>query len=231
MNFPFPATFVFDLDGTLVDSLPDMLSAMNRFLAELGRTPAGPGDIRAWVGDGASVLVERALTTKGGMPEGRGIDEMTAAYVDYYRGYAAVGSRPYPGVIATLERLRAAGHTLAVCTNKPYDLAVELLAGLDMLRLFDAVLGGDSVPRKKPDAGHVLATLKAVGRPERKAVMVGDSANDVLAARAAGIPVVAVSFGYGGIDPHVLGADAVIDDFCRLPEVAAAVIVKSQTDA
>jgi len=221
-NQPNPAIFVFDLDGTLVDSLPDMLSAMNRFLADLGRPAAGPDDICRWVGDGASVLVQRALTATGGMPD-RSIGELTAAYIDHYRGNAAHDTKPYPGVIATLERLAAAGHAMAVCTNKPRDLAVELLEGLGMMKFFRAVLGGDSVPAKKPDPGHLTATLRAVGA-EGRAVMVGDTRNDVLAARGAGIPVVAVSFGYGDVDPRDLGADVLIDDFTRLPDVAAALM-------
>jgi len=218
-----PAVFVFDLDGTLVDSLPDMLRAMNKFLADLGRPLAGPDEICRWVGDGAAVLVERALMATGGMP-GQPLSVLTKAYLDHYRGHAAHDTKPYPGVIPTLQRLGAAGHPMAVCTNKPQDLAVELLAGLDMLKHFGAVLGGDSVPAKKPDAGHLSATLSALQAEGRPAVMVGDTKNDVLAARGVGIPVVAVSFGYGDIDPNELGADALIDDFTRLPEVAAALL-------
>ena len=219
-----PAIFVFDLDGTLVDSLPDMLTAMNKFLADLGRSPASSDDICEWVGDGASILVERALNAKGGMPQGRGLAELTAAYISHYRGHASGDIKPYPGVVATLERLASAGHPLAVCTNKPYDLAIELLEGLGMLGLFKAVLGGDSVPAKKPDAGHLRATIEAVGLPGRKAIMVGDTRNDVLSARGVDIPMVAVSFGYGKIEPQDLGADVVIDDFAALPEVAAALL-------
>jgi len=215
-----PAVFVFDLDGTLVDSLPDMLLAMNKLLADLGRSDATPDQICEWVGDGASVLVERALGASGGMPE-RSLADLTAAYIAHYRGHAAHGSKPYPGVIETLERLALAGHPMGVCTNKPHALAVELLEGLDMMRYFQAVLGGDSVPAKKPHPGHVIATLAALQAEGRKAVMVGDTVNDVLSARGAGIPVVAVSFGYGKIDARNLGADAVIDHFPLLPGVAA----------
>jgi phosphoglycolate phosphatase len=218
-----PAVFVFDLDGTLVDSLPDMLLAMNKLLADLGRADAAPEQICEWVGDGASVLVERALAASGGMPN-RSLSDLTAAYIAHYRGHAAHGSKPYPGVVETLERLTLAGHPMGVCTNKPYALAVELLEGLDMLRHFQAVLGGDSVPDKKPHPGHVTATLAALKAEGRRAVMVGDTKNDVLSARGAGIPVVAVSFGYGKINAHDLGADAVIDFFPLLPGVAAALL-------
>jgi phosphoglycolate phosphatase len=218
-----PAVFVFDLDGTLVDSLPDMLVAMNKLLADLGRPEATPDQICEWVGDGAAILVERALTALGGMPE-RPLGELTAAYIAHYRGHAAHASKPYPGVVETLEQLAAAGHPMAVCTNKPHALAIELLEGLGMLPLFQAVLGGDSVPAKKPNPGHLTATLAALKAEGRKALMVGDTRNDVLSARGAGIPVVAVSFGYGKIDARDLGADAVIDDFTRLPGVAAALL-------
>lgn len=223
-----PAVFVFDLDGTLVDSLPDIAAAMNRLLADLGRPRATLEEVGRWVGDGASLLVERALEAGGGLPPGRTVADLTAAYIAHYQGNAAHETKPYPGVVSTLERLAAAGHVMAVCTNKPRDLAIELLKSLDMLKFFRAVLGGDSVPAKKPDPGHLSAALQAINAQDNvargRAVMVGDSRNDVLAARGVGIPVVAVSFGYGPVDPGELGADILIDDFSRLPEAAAALV-------
>ncbi|HLN23939.1 MAG TPA: phosphoglycolate phosphatase [Patescibacteria group bacterium] len=215
-----PAAIVFDLDGTLVDSLPDMLRAMNGLLADLGRRAARPDEIRGWVGDGARVLVEHGLAATGGLPD-QPVAELVARYIDHYRGHAAHETRLYPGVRETLEGLKAAGHRLAVCTNKPYALAVEVLEGLELSDLFVAVLGGDSVAVKKPDPGHLRATLAAMGAAEGRALMVGDSSNDVAAARGAGVPVVAVSFGYARIDPRQLGADEVIDNFTQLPVVAA----------
>lgn len=215
-----PAAIVFDLDGTLVDSLPDMLRAMNVFLARLGRRAADLPEMGSWVGDGATVLVQRALQATGGLPD-KPLTQLVGVFLDCYRGNAAIDSKPYPGVVATLERLKALGHPLAVCTNKPYDLAIELLDGLGMTALFGAVLGGDSLAVKKPDPAHLQATLAALGVEGRRALMVGDSENDVLAARGAGVPVVAVSFGYSRVDVQDLGADVVIDDFATFPVAAA----------
>ncbi len=219
-----PAAIVFDLDGTLVDSLPDMLRAMNAFLARLGRPDVTLEDVKGWVGDGAKELVRRGLEASGGIPD-QPLADLVRQYIDCYRGNAAHDTKPYPGVMETLHRLKQAGHRLAVCTNKPQALSDEVIEGLGMTGLFEAVIGGDAVPAKKPDAGHLRAALEAMGAyragEELRAVMVGDSINDVLAARGVGIPVVAVSFGYGRIEPRNLGADVLIDNFADLPKAAA----------
>ncbi|HIJ63717.1 MAG TPA: phosphoglycolate phosphatase [Rhodospirillaceae bacterium] len=216
MNFlQEPTAILFDLDGTLVDSLPDLFAATNRLLADLGRPAVSGQDLRQWVGDGAAALVERALTATGGLPEG-GMAPMVRRFLDHYRGHTADESRPYPGVAETLALLRRRGHRLGVCTNKPTALSLELLGALDLLPFFLAVVGGDTAPARKPDPRHLWATLEAMGCAGAKALMVGDSLNDVAAARAAGLPVVVMSFGYCRGDPGALGADAVIDDFARL---------------
>ncbi len=215
-----PAAILFDLDGTLVDSLPDLLRAMNALLAEMGRPPVTAKQVRGWVGDGAGPLVERAMLATGG-PSEISLRELVKRYLGHYAGNTAVGTRPFPGVEETLQSLKAAGHPLGVCTNKPTALSLELLDALGLSGLFGAIVGGDTVTARKPDPAHLLATLAAMGMDGRRALMVGDSANDVAAARAAGIPVVAVAFGYSRIDPKELGADALIDDFTELPEAAA----------
>ena len=214
-----PAAILFDLDGTLVDSLPDLAWAINQLLAELGRKPATLADVRTWVGDGVSVLVERCLDATGG-PTERPLADAVKCYLGYYRAHAAVDTRAFPGVLKTLAALRAAGHPLGVCTNKPTDLSVLLLDALGMSDFFMAVVGGDGAPERKPHPGHLLATLDAMGAGDRKALMVGDSLNDVAAAKAAGIPVVAVSFGYTRVPVDAMGADVVIDDFADLPRQA-----------
>ncbi|OIQ81005.1 phosphoglycolate phosphatase, chromosomal [mine drainage metagenome] len=216
-----PAALLFDLDGTLVDSLPDMLRAMNVFLAALGRRAVSGQEVGRWVGDGAQALVERALAATGGLPQGA-LKSLTADYIACYRGHAAGETRPYPGVTAVLEQLHAQGHPMAVCTNKPYDLAIEVLQGLGLLDRFQAVLGGDSLPVKKPDPAPLRAALAAMGAERRRALMVGDTRNDVLAARGAGLPVAVVAFGYGAEDPRGLGGDVLIEDFADLPRLAAA---------
>ncbi len=216
-----PAAVLFDLDGTLVDSLPDMLRAMNVFLTALGRRAVGAEEVGRWVGDGAQALVERALAATGGLPA-TPLKSLTADYIACYRGHAAGETKPYPGVTAVLEQLHAKGHPLAVCTNKPHDLAIEVLQGLGLLPLFQAVLGGDSLPVKKPDPAPLRAALEAMDAAGRRALMVGDTRNDVLAARGAGLPVAVVSFGYGAEDPRTLGGDVLIEDFADLPRLAAA---------
>jgi phosphoglycolate phosphatase len=217
MNTPDKSPAVlFDLDGTLVDSLPGMLLAMNKLLAELGNRPATADELRSWVGDGVATLVARGVEATGGNPHDPPA-EMVARYLAYYRGHTAIDSRPYPGVLATLETLKLQGHPLGVCTNKLTDLSVELLDALGMTPFFSAIVGGDSAGAKKPDPRHLLATLERMGAAGRKAVMVGDSGNDVAAARAAGMPVVVMSQGYAHGDPRDLGADLVIDHFADLP--------------
>lgn len=215
-----PAAILFDLDGTLVDTLPDLLGAMNSLLAELGRRRAAVAELRTWVGDGAAALVDRAVAATGGL-----LPDMPAVlqrFLALYASRVAAESRPFPGVEATLLRLSAAGHPLGVCTNKPTRLSVELLTALGLASLFAAVVGGDTVAQRKPAAFHVHATLQAMRAEGGKALMVGDSGNDVAAARAAAIPVVAVTYGYSRVAPEALGADLLIDDFTQLPVAAAA---------
>jgi len=210
-----PAFILFDLDGTLVDTAPDLCAALNHALGVLGRPPVPADEVRHMVGHGARKLLARGLGASG---------EVTAELVEagvppfmaYYHAHIADGSRPYPGVEAALDALVAAGCGVAVCTNKPHALAVELLEALGWQDRFSAVLGFDSVPKAKPDAGHVLATLAAMGGRREDAVFVGDSITDVGAAHNAGLPVIAVSFGFSDRPVGELGADVVIDHFDEL---------------
>ncbi|HIJ37385.1 MAG TPA: phosphoglycolate phosphatase [Rhodospirillaceae bacterium] len=211
------ATILFDLDGTLVDSVPDMLTAMNRSLVELGRPAVSASALRGWVGDGVATLIRRALIATGGLSDDL-VQTMQAAYLRNYDGHTADESRPYPEVENVLHQLSAEGYRLAVCTNKPTSLSLQMLESLGLRALFSAVVGGDAVPQRKPDPGHLLVALAAAGGDRDHVVMVGDSINDVEAARAAGIPVVAVSFGYSRRPPAELGADLLIDHFSVLPD-------------
>jgi phosphoglycolate phosphatase len=215
-----PAAILFDLDGTLVDSLPDIGRAVNLMLSAVGRRTASLEEMRYWMGDGTTVLIERSLKATGGLPE-ESLSGLVDRYIGYYRGHTVIETRPFPGVEAALRKLKAAGYRLGVCTNKPTDLSNELLEGVGLASMFSAVVGGDSVPARKPAAGHVLATLEAVGGFRDEAMMVGDSGNDVAAARAAGLPVVVVGYGYTRIAPAELGADAVLQDFGELPDLVA----------
>lgn len=186
---------VFDLDGTLIDSDPDILAALNRVLAANGLEPLARAELRPMIGDGAKVLVDRAFAHRAAAAG----PEALAAFLDDYEANAVVETEPYPGIVAALEALSAAGHTMAVCTNKPELAARQILARLGLDRFFRAVTGGDTTRFRKPDARHLAATLRALDGVERggKAVMIGDHANDVAAAAGLGIPSIFVAWGYG----------------------------------
>lgn len=212
---------IFDLDGTLVDSAPDLTEALNRVLIEQDLPSVTAASVRHMVGDGAVKMIERGFRTAGKSFDGALPDQLRQAFLDHYADCLIDQTRPYPGVIETLEKFAAAGRRMAVCTNKPIAMSEVILAKLGMEQFFDAVLGGDSLPVHKPDPAHLHAAIKGAGGTAPHAVMVGDSKTDVGAARNAGVPVVVVSFGYTRIAPRDLGADAVIDHFDELiPAIA-----------
>lgn len=206
-----------DFDGTLVDSAPDLVAALNRVLDDLDHAPVPFERFRQHAGAGAKRLLIQAFEENG---RHLGDDEAmphVQSLIEYYRAAQTEQARPFPGVIATLEIFRDADVALAVCTNKPDASTRELLDHFGMSAFFGAVLCGDTVTAKKPDPAHLHEALDALGvRPER-AVMVGDSAADVDAARDAGIASVAVAYGYSPTPATALGADAVIEDFESLP--------------
>lgn len=203
-------TIVFDLDGTLADTAPDIAAALNHALAQVGRQILTLDAIRSMVGHGGKVLVQRGLAATGGA------DELTlatahAAMIAYYETHVCEHSQPYPGVIAALDALRDRSVALAVCTNKPEHLARGVVDVLGWRSRFAAIVGGDTLAATKPDPAMLhLAIEQAGGGP---AAMVGDSIIDVQTARAAGLPCVAVSFGYPDRPADQLGADIVVDSF------------------
>ncbi|HUB12851.1 MAG TPA: HAD family hydrolase [Acetobacteraceae bacterium] len=204
-----------DLDGTLVDTVPDLAAAMNRLMAARGLAPFTLAATKAMVGDGVAKLVERALAARG-----QGFDpDAVAAYSADYTAHVAVESVAFPGVPETLAGLIAEGWRLAVCTNKPAAATHALLAAVGLAPLFSAVGAGDSFPVRKPDPAHLLATLQAAGGEQACAVMAGDHRNDVLAASGAGVPCVFAAWGYG---PAAMaeGAAAVARDFTELGSIA-----------
>jgi phosphoglycolate phosphatase len=209
---------VLDLDGTLVDSVPDLAASLNRLMAARKLPPFAGPEVQAMVGDGAAALVARGFAARGVVPDASAL----ADFLVDYTANAAVASRPYPGVAETLEGLRAQGWTLAVCTNKPEVPARGLLAALKLDGFFAAVGGGDSYPVRKPDPGHLLATLKAAGGTPDRAVMVGDHHNDIHAAHGAGTASIWAAWGYG---VKVSGATADAARFTDLPEIAGRLLV------
>lgn len=210
-----PATIIFDLDGTLVDTAPDLCAALNHALERLGRPGVPAEDVRHMVGHGARRLLERGLAATGPMTAEL-VEAGVPHFLEFYGANIAVGSRPFDGVETVLDALAAEGCTLAICTNKPVALSRALVTALGWDGRFAANLGFDSVPFPKPDAGHVLAAIAAAGGEPLSTVFVGDSITDVNAARAAGVPVVAVSFGFSDRPAAELGADKLIHHYDAL---------------
>jgi phosphoglycolate phosphatase len=208
-------TLLLDLDGTLVDSVPDLAAALNRLMRARGLAGLSHSETASMVGDGVAKLVERAFAARGRTPDAGAVGAFSADYLLH----AAVETRPYPGVADGLRGLADEGWKLAVCTNKPERAARALLTALGLASLFAAIGGGDSFPVRKPDPAHLLATLKAAGGDPAHAVMAGDHANDVAAARGAGLPCIFAGWGYGA-PAMAEGAAAVAHDFDDLAAMA-----------
>ena len=205
-----------DLDGTLIDSVPDIAAALNRTLVKRCLAPFSEPETAAMVGDGSDRLLERAFAARAATPDPQALLELVADYA----ANATVHTRLFPGVAATLAALRAQGWTLAVCTNKLEAAARTLLDTLGILPLLAAVGGADTVPARKPDPAHLLVTLAAAGGVPGRAVMLGDHANDVRAAQAAGMPAIFAAWGYGA--PSMAdGAAAVAARVEDVPPIAA----------
>ena len=212
-----PRALLFDLDGTLIDSLPDLAAAANALLAELGRPALAPPSIKEMVGDGTPKLVERVLAASGGS-SGVAFSAALGRFLVLYEADPTRLTRPYPHVEAVLGELQGRGWQLAICTNKPERATRAVVAGLGLDRFFAAVLGGDSAEGRKPDPRPLLAAVARLRSVPAQAVMVGDHRNDIAAARAAAIPVVFARYGYGESTLAGEVPDAVIDDFGELPQ-------------
>lgn len=213
--------FVFDLDGTLVETAADLHAVLEEVLSERGIAAPALTELRGMIGDGAKVLVERALAAAG-YDDAALANEVYARFLARYAEVPCRMSTAYPGVSEVLGRLKAGGARLGVCTNKPQVPTQGLLDALNLSGLFDAVIGGDVLGRRKPDPGHLGAVLAELAVEPAAAVMIGDSRNDVATARGLGVPCILVSFGYTSIPARELGADAVIDHFAELPAAVAA---------
>lgn len=215
-------TVVFDLDGTLVDTIPDVIGAMNRVLAERGRRPVSLDEGRTMVGEGAGPLIRRAFAATGAAPEPAAMDELIRRYLDWYRRFPAEQSQVFPGVAETLRALKAGGAVLGVCTNKPHEMVAPVLDALDLSQYFGAALGAGALPVRKPDPRHMHAVIERLGGAPDDAAYIGDGPTDVEAARAAKLPVILVTFGYTAVPVRQLGADAFVDRFADLPDALRA---------
>ena len=213
-----PLTVVFDLDGTLVDSAPDLVAALNHVLTGEGLPPVVYAEGRTMVGGGARMMVERGLKAKGRVLPAAEVDRMVKDFIAHYAAHIADGSRPFAGVEAALDQLAGGGCRLAVCTNKLEWLSLRLLDALGLTARFAAVCGADTFGASKPDPRILQGTLRRAGGDPTRAVMVGDSMTDIATARAASVPVVAVDFGYTEFPIAQLKPDRVIASFGQLPE-------------
>ena len=217
MRFDNKEVILFDLDGTLVDSAPDLALAVNHMLGTLERDTFCPETIRSWVGNGAQTLVKRGLSGSSVIDETiepELFSEALDIFLGFYARNLCVSTVAYPNVPATLEHLKSADFTLALVTNKPYGFIHPLLEGLGLSELFELCIGGDSLSKRKPDPLPLLHVCETLGVSASRCVMVGDSKNDILAAQAAGMQSIGVSYGYNyGENIAHYNPDSVVDDF------------------
>ena len=204
---------VFDLDGTLVDTAPDLMAATNHVLSMLKRRPITMPEVRAFVGRGARKLIERGVAATGDAIDEASLTYYHAEFLRHYEGHTADRSEIFPGVVALLKRLADSGIKAGVCTNKPEGLSRLLLDTLDLSRFLVTIVGPDTIGIAKPDAAPYLETVKRLGVAPPDSIMVGDSEIDILTARAAGVPIVAVSFGYTPKPIAEYGPDFIVSHF------------------
>lgn len=212
------ASIAFDLDGTLVDTAPDLVRALNAVIVPDGLAPVPVLEVRAMVGRGAQALLERAYAQQGRPLTPAATPDLVARFIEIYQADIAAHSRLFPEVEATLARLQRAGATLSVCTNKPSVLSDLLIEQFRLTDYFARIIGPDRTTAKKPAADHVHTAL---GTGHLRAAMVGDSAPDIDAARAAGIPSIVLSYGYSEAPAGSLGADRLLHDFSDIPGALA----------
>ncbi|MEA2987505.1 MAG: phosphoglycolate phosphatase [Alphaproteobacteria bacterium] len=209
-------TVVFDLDGTLIDTAPDLVATLNVIFGREGLPPVAYAPARNMVGGGARVMIERGLKAEGRLPAVE-VDRLVRDFIAHYAEHIADRSRPFEGVEAALDALAGNGCRLAICTNKLEWLSVRLLAALGLSGRFAAICGADTFAVAKPDPEILRATIARAGGIAAHAVMVGDSITDIATARAAGVPVLAVDFGYTEVPVAHLGPDRVVSAFRDLP--------------
>jgi phosphoglycolate phosphatase len=217
---PF-AALIFDLDGTLIDSAPDVRASINRVLAGMDRRELTLEETKDMVGWGGRVLAEKALAKTGDAGSEDDVERTLEGFLATYAQHPADHSVVYPGVLSVLDGFKAAGIRMGLCTNKPTATTPPVLKALGLAQYFDVVSCGDAVPHKKPDGRHIHLVVEALGATLATTAMVGDSESDITAAINAGIPSVAVTFGYAHVPCGELGADALIDHFQDLPQALA----------
>jgi phosphoglycolate phosphatase len=212
------ATIIFDLDGTLIDTAPDLLATLEHVLAKREMSAPPRDKMRPMISRGARAMLARSFELAGRPAPPELLDEMLAEFLDHYSANIAVSSRPFPGLLALLEQYRQEGHLMGICTNKREAMSRRLIGELGLDHFFRAVMGIDSLPWSKPDPRHLLETIRAAGGSPQGTVMIGDSESDILAAKAAKVPVIALDFGYSVEPVENLNPDAIISHYDQLPQ-------------
>lgn len=207
---------IFDLDGTLIDSVPDVRAAVNRVLAELDRPLLSLEDIKGMIGEGAQVMLKKAMDKTGTYNPGME-QEYLPRFLETYSAHPADHTLVYPGVFDVLEQLKSGGVSLGLCTNKPSTTTLPAIKALGLKNYFKAIVCADMVEHCKPDGRHLLNILERMDADPKSAVMVGDSETDIAAAVDAGVPAVAVSYGYCHVPLDDLPCDILIDTMAELP--------------
>ena len=217
-----PTSIVWDLDGTLVDSAPDLASALNTVLDKRGFFTHPIDVVRTMIGNGVPKLVERGFNAVGVRPDPAQLDELVAMFTHEYKVCAIDNTRPFPGVVEALQEIHSMNIPMGVCTNKPEAFTRQILEGLGLSGFFSSVIGGDSTRARKPDPEPVLACLRGLVSEPASGLMIGDSVHDVHAAHAAGVTIGVVPWGYRTAPVEDLGADFVIRDLAILPRMIRA---------
>ncbi len=222
MRFKNKKLLLFDLDGTLIDSAPDLALAVNHTLLTLNRSTFSENIIRSWVGNGATTLVKRALSGKSDIDstiDEELFEQALNIFLNFYKENLCVATKTYPNVVSTLSTLHAKGYHLTIVTNKPFDFIEPILKGLNLSHLFEFFIGGDSLNTRKPNPESLLYICNKLDIPIESSLMIGDSKNDILAAKEASMECIGVSYGYNyGEDINLYKPDIVIDDFGSLLE-------------
>ena len=216
-------TIIFDLDGTLFDTAPDLVETLNVVFAREGLAPLPYATARNLVGGGAKAMIARGIEAEGRVLSPAKLEQMLTDFITYYSDHVADRSRPFPGLTDTLDTLGARGHRFAICTNKLERLSVRLLNKFNLADRFAAICGQDTFGIQKPDPEILRRTVAAAGGTMKHAIMIGDSNTDICTARAAGGPVIAVDFGYSERPISEFGPDQTISHFAQLPASIAVV--------
>ncbi len=213
-------TLIFDLDGTIVHSAPDLANAVNHVLIPMGKEPLSVADAQSMIGNGMPKLLERGFAARGVTVTDKEFDTHFEVFRNFYTANSCVETKTYPGAVEMLEAAREAGYLTGICTNKLETVTTSILNEMDLARWFDGVVGSDHSRRRKPAADPVLLAIARAGGERNNAIMIGDSPADIGAGKAASLPTIAVSYGYTNVPPTELGADILID---RLDQVVNAV--------